>query len=617
MRRRRTGADRLGGLLVVALLAAAVWTVSTVAPRAGATGGPTLTATPATSLVDGQFVKLAFSGLAPSSGIVFRECIASPTIIATDCTPVNTQVTGIGDATGAGTTYLPVYANGDQALQNSGKSGSIVCDQGHPCVIAGMFSATDLTTAMLTPVAFAPSPDACPAPGPGALLGGGGSAAYRAIYGWSSQVCTPPQSLSVGYAVNNSVDGVNSMFTGLTDFAVTGPLPPPPNQPPNVSYKLAPVTESALVLAYRMYDRRGPQITTLTMTPDLIAKTFLGVIPNWNATAAIRRLNPGVEFPPRVVPFVRADHEAESYVFTSWLAATDPLAWTFGPQQIFPIPGVGVTGVTGSANLGLAVVDPTTDFSGQGNIGFMDASTAAFYGLPTVQIKLGAGKVVAATPQTVARAVAGAALNSDGTITPNYASTDPTAYPMPLVSYMLAPTNVITPDRGVALAAFLKYAVQAGQSAMPPGYAPLDPRLSAEALQVAGLIPTSAPPTPAPTPAPAPVATPAPTAAPVFSIPPPAIAAQPLAILPVTSGPLAAGPVATPTPAPRRAATTPRAAAPLPSGPPPGDQAERLLLLAQPAASRLVLPGIAGLAVLALVAGAATQVIARRGRRVP
>jgi ABC-type phosphate transport system substrate-binding protein len=466
--------------------------------------GPTIVATPSTNLADGQFVNLAFSGFPPSIGVVFRECKASPVNVATDCTAINTQVIAVIDATGAGSTYLPVYEGSDPAMENAGNTGTVPCDANHACVIAGVRDQTDLVSAVFVPVSFGLSPDLCPPPSSNGVLGSGSATVYRAMYAWESAVCGKPSSLSVAYALNNSVDGANNFGNGLTDFGVVGPVPPfqlPSTAP---SFKYAPLTTSAVVLAFRIYDVRGQQITHLTLTPYLIAQIFEGLIPDWAVNPNITYLNPGVEFPGRIIPFARAEHSAETYAFTSWLTGQIGGLWPGGAQSIFPEPPVGVTGVTTSSALGRAVANPLTTWFTQGNIGFMDSSTAAFYGLPTVTIRRTDLSLISATPATIAQAVLDAKTNPDGTITPNYRTLDPLAYPMPITSYMLVPTNHIAPSKGVTLAAFLRYAVQAGQRALPTGYAPLPQSLVNETLTVAGEIPVKAPPTPRPSPTPNP-----------------------------------------------------------------------------------------------------------------
>lgn len=555
--------------LLVPTLAGAVATAPASPSPAPSTAAGQLSAVPQSDLADGQFVKLSFTGFAPSIGIAFRQCIPSPKAVATDCT-TQSNVTGVTDATGAGGVYLPVHVGALPAAAGGTPPATITCDATHPCVIAAMPSLTDLTTAVFATTTFARSKDDCPTPPADEVLGSGSASAFRAIYAWQYSACTPPNNLSVGYTLGNSPDGLDNMLNkGLTDYAVTGPYNalPAPITPPTatVTFKLAPLTASAVVLAYRMYDNSGPQITALTLTPDLIAQIFLGKIPNWAADADIKALNPGVLFPTRIVPYARAEHSAETLVFTSWLAANAPTTWTAGATDTFPIPPTQVQGATGSDALGFDVANPLTDWLGQGNIGFMDSSTAAFYGLPTVTIKRADGTLMAATPAAITQAIADATAKPDGQLALNYADPNPLAYQMAIPSYMAAPTNTIAPARGAVLAAFLRYAVQ-NQGNLPPGYAPLPPALVQQSLKVAGAIPAAAPATPTPSPTPAPTHTPTPTpaptstptAVPTAAPPPPSSGYTGFA---VSSAPLAVvvpQPTPPPPPTPRPAAATPK-----------------------------------------------------------
>jgi phosphate transport system substrate-binding protein len=606
---------------------------------AAPTATPAIAAAPATELADGQYVLVTLSGFTPGQGLAFRQCTPAPTSIA-QCTVADANIVAVADSSGGGTTYVPVFAGNDQLLKSATGPGSIVCDTGHPCVIAGVTTTTDLTNAVFTPIAFGPSPEACPPQAANAVVGGGSSSANRAIYGWESTVCQPPANLSITYVSKDSPDGIVSFLGGSPDFnfAVTGPVSNPPVSgaapPPAPTFKYAPLTASAVVLAYRMYDRTGAQITDLKLTPDLIAQIFEGAIPNWSVNAAIHTLNPTHVFPSLETTYARAENSAQTFVFTSWLAANAPTTWTAGAEDIFNLPPVGVIGVTG--DVGLQVVKLTDTF-GNGNIGFMDSSTAAFYGLPTVQItKPDGSSPISATQATVQKAINDATVKPDGTLSVNYTNPDLSAYPMPMPTYMLAPTNSIAPDKGAQLAAFLRYAVQSGQALLSPssGYVPLPPNLVAESLQVADSIPAQPPPTPTATPRPTARA----TLPPLIFTPPPSLHATLAPATPAPTGtpcsssavsssstaasasPSAAAPAspsatapASPTQCPAAVAsvTTPRGSTPHLR---PDQRAELALLLREgdSAGARYLLPSIAGLALLGLFTGLGLQYLARR-----
>ena len=464
------------------------------APVRVAAAGPALTVSPPSGLLDGQFVKVDVSGFAPTTGVVFRECIVNPVNVATDCTSPNTTFSAVTDATGAGETYLAVYSLAASLPGGSGYTTfPITCDATHACVLAAFDGTTTLPAAAYAPLAFAPSTTNCPNPGARAVFGSGEATAYRALYSWQATVCVAPYNLPVVYALSNGPDGVSNFGQGQqqANFGVMGTLPPITLPSTAPTYKVAPITGSALVLAYKMYDRRGPQITNLTLTPWEISEIYSGQLSDLATDPGVTSLNPGVEFPGSLQTFVRAEHSAESYVLTSWLNATlGPGSWPAGTQTIFP-PHGGLVPETGSRNEGFNVANPLTPWFSTGNIGFMDSSTAAYYGLPAVNIRMPSGAVVSATPSSIAKGLALATPNSDGTYAPSYTPSDPTAWPMSVISYMLVPTSQITAANGQVLAGFLKYAMQQGQANMPSGYVPLPASMVNESLAAANAIPTS------------------------------------------------------------------------------------------------------------------------------
>ena len=488
---------RLAAAAVALLALATGASLSAALPQHAAASSGVLTLTPNASLLDGQWVRIDLSGFQPQTGVAFRECIANPVNVTTDCTPTYNTST-FTDTNGASHLYLPIYGTGNDALRNANQT-PLSCDVTHACVLAAVFTLSDLSNAVYTAIPFAPSTDACPNPGGSAVFGTGAATAYRALFGWQATVCVPPFNLPVVYAVSNGVDGVNNFAVGQqqANFGVTGPLPPSafilPSTAP--SYKIAPITASGLVLAFKMFDHNGAQITNLTLTPYEIAQIFTGQLSDFNTDSGITFLNPGTQFPGYVQPFVRAEHSSETYVFTSWLSATlGNGSWPLGVQTTFT-PHGGVLSISGSRGMGNAVagVNPATAWFSTGNIGFMDSTTAAYYGLPTAKIRMPGGPIVAATPTSIAQGLSHATQNPDGTFTPAYTPADPAAWPMSYPSYMLVPTNQISPANGQVLAGFLKYAVQQGQSNMPQGYVPLPALMVNEAMSAAAAIPVTAP----------------------------------------------------------------------------------------------------------------------------
>jgi phosphate transport system substrate-binding protein len=494
-------------------------TTASSAPSPSPTPFVGIVATPSTGLSDGQYVKIIFCNLQPGEALFFRQCIANfnpAYLTTTDCTARSTRTYGKADGNGGGSMYYPVYAYKDDALQIALPSTNktlITCDNDHPCALV---ASTNRGHTYVAQISFAASADICPPEPANAVLGNGTDAANIAVDRWRAATCEPPKSLSMSYTLPlNEHSSYHDFLSGSVDYGIT-PLEPPGTASPTSSsptYKLAPLTASGVVIAYRAYDLSGTQITNLTLTPDMIARIFMGQVNNFETEADITALNPGVTFPPLTQVVARGDFSSETYIFTSWLAAAAPHSWKPPPSTAPDVfPSVLQDLRTGEKQTALDVVDPASGFDPfHVYLGVMDSSTAAFYGLPTVKIAMPDGSAVSENSASVLKAISEATVASDGSLIPKWSNPDKAAYPMPMLTYMIAPTNTIDPTKGDMLAKFLRYSVQDGQKLLTgdDGYVRLPANLVQLSLNVADQIPVPAPPSTA-TPTPTPEASPLP-----------------------------------------------------------------------------------------------------------
>ena len=461
---------------------------------------------PGADLGDGQFVRVTWHGLGPQHPVFFRQCTAAPRNTARDCTALYSD-TGFTGSNGTGVQYEPVHSG---SIRSQG-GRKFECTRSTPCTL-GVFTGAGLNSGRLAVLHFAATPDACPAPVGDPIAGGGADQANHAIYRWDLSLCQEPYLHNVTYIPANSQDGRENYIHGLNDFAVTAaPFSAAEQKQLNAkgkSISYAPVTSSGLVLAYKIFSQGngspGSQVTDLRLTPEIAARVFTGQLTNWQTDAAVTELNPNDRFPPTVRPLVRGDHSVANLEFTSWLTAAAgsglPPDWP-GASDTFPISYLTQNAaIVGGDALADAIADPlsvgnSNDYYQVGYIGFIDASEAAYYGLPVARIQNRAGKFVAATPTAIHAALKHATKNPDGvTLTPNYATTDPAAYPMPVVTYVGAPTKGIDPGVGWTLRAFLTYAATTGQKHLAAGYVPLTPNQAAQTTDVVSTIPATPPP---------------------------------------------------------------------------------------------------------------------------
>ena len=489
-------------------------------PAGSALAAKKLTISPPSDLGNGQFVHVSWNGYGNGQLLYFRQCADKASDVTTQCTKL-LPFTGQSSGVGAGDTYQPVQLGDVISVtgadtEDTSDDVTFKCDYSHPCAMVAFTdepNADDLGSATRGKIEFGKTPDSCPTPTGASVSGSGSAEANLAMFRWEVEVCDKPHNLSVEYTTTNSPSGRSDFTQGLSDFAMTG-TPFTPDELKDLgkqTFGYAPTSTGSLVLAYKIFQtpggNLGPQVTDLKLTPKLVAQIFTGQILNWRTNPGINNLNPKYEgrLPVGVRPVFRADQSAATYQFTSWLSEnagqTLGKSWKkackcSGATEVFPTlyaqpTGTGF-GILGEDNLAHYIVLPDdADFTQFGYIGYMDQSTADYYGLPTVKIQNAKGKFVSATPNAVQAGLKHLKKGKDGFATPDYTTKDPKAYPIPTVTYSIVPTNKIDPLAGGVMKTFLDWATTDGQkgTALAKGYVPLPANLAAQAKTVIDQIP--------------------------------------------------------------------------------------------------------------------------------
>ena len=216
-------------------------------------------------------------------------------------------------------------------------------------------------------------------------------------------------------------------------------------------------------------------VDELNFDAATLAKIFKGDITKWN-DPAIAALNEGAALPDATITAVhRSDDSGTTKNFTDYLFQVAPDVWTEKPADAFPFQtGEGAQGTSG-------VVDAVTN--GTNTIGYADASKAGDLGV--AKIKVG-DEFVAFTPEAAAAVVAESPLvegraDNDLAFALNRLTTDPTHYPLVLVSYSIVCTEYADAAQGELVKAYIGYITSAeGQQAAADaaGAAPLSADLS-------------------------------------------------------------------------------------------------------------------------------------------
>jgi phosphate transport system substrate-binding protein len=218
-------------------------------------------------------------------------------------------------------------------------------------------------------------------------------------------------------------------------------------------------------------------VTDLNLDAATIAGIFKGDITKWN-DPKITALNEGVTFPDAAITAVhRSDDSGTTKNFADYLGKNAPTVWDAEAADTFPYE----SGEAAAKTQG--VVDTVTN--GTNTIGYADASAAGDLGV--VKLKVG-DTFVAYTAEAAAAVVAGSSAvegrpATDLAISINRTTTDPTHYPLVLVSYLIACGQYEDAAKAELVKSYLTYVTSTeGQTAAASaaGSAPLSADLAAK-----------------------------------------------------------------------------------------------------------------------------------------
>lgn len=459
----------------------------------------------------------------------------------------NEVTTGVTQADHTGSAFIEILPAAQQPSLN--------CSETNPCSLVayendGTVPPADALpeTKAVAPLSFRKSIDDCPEVTHFDVRAEGEASAAQAMYAWAANLCTADPKLILDYTELSSISGRQDFLNRLIDVGVTS-IPPTSGElarfPTHPAFTYAPLDVSADVVAYNIVDpTNGKRVTDLTLSPRLLARVISDTtLPGsesdstsfW-ADPELQALNPGHHWPSYGLspPLLRAEQNADTYLTTDWIAhdahaqaflhgtdSCDPVAtcavpvngqWkdVQYPTEIFEnrdtadsayVPIQGELPVVRKTFYGVKPGEsPPTSPKLWGFIGLVDLQTAERYDLPMAKLVNGANVPVAPDAASIAAGFNAMKTNADGiTRYPDFASTDPAAYPLVKVDYAMVPTAVPDSTLATNLKHLLGYIGGAGQSAMPPGYLPMPATLLAQdaaaaaKIKVASTTPTTIP----------------------------------------------------------------------------------------------------------------------------
>lgn len=227
-------------------------------------------------------------------------------------------------------------------------------------------------------------------------------------------------------------------------------------------------------------------VDELNLDAATIAGIFKGTITKWNDPAIVAS-NPDATLPDAAItPVHRSDDSGTTKNFSDYLLQNAPSVWDIEKADD-PFPYEYGEGAQGTSGVVSAVEN------GTGTIGYADASKAGSLGI--VNIKVG-DEFVTYTPEAAAKLVAGSTTvegrdATDMAVDLDRTTTDPSIYPIGLVSYLIGCNEYVDPAAATLVKAYASYILsEQGQdeSAAGAGSAPLTRDVADKALSIISAI---------------------------------------------------------------------------------------------------------------------------------
>jgi phosphate transport system substrate-binding protein len=286
--------------------------------------------------------------------------------------------------------------------------------------------------------------------------------------------------ITVNYGSGGSGKGRTDLASGVVNFAGSD-SPIPTTELPSFNGKKVlyfPVVIGPITMSYNL-----PGVSSLKLSPTVIANIFQGKITKWN-DPAIAAINAGVSLPSTPITLaVRSDSSGTTANFSLFLMTAVPSVWTLGSSSTIKWPS---TARAGSGNGGVAQIVKTTP----GAIGYVDYADAKATGLTFASVENSSGAFVAPSPASASVSAAGVTVKPNLTFHAVW-GTGAGAYPITYQSWVLVYAAQPNANDAALLKAYIGYLLGPGQQLLSSlGYAPvptsIDQMAVAQLSQITG-----------------------------------------------------------------------------------------------------------------------------------
>jgi phosphate transport system substrate-binding protein len=228
-----------------------------------------------------------------------------------------------------------------------------------------------------------------------------GSTLLFPLFGaWQTAYSTADPAVTITSGATGSGTGITDAADGLVNIGASDAYLSSSDMSTYPGLINIPLTVAALTVSYNL-----PGVKSLNLNGPVLAQIYTGKITTWN-NAAIAKINPGVKLPDtKIVTLHRADSSGSSFLFTSYLNATDPSVWPssdIGTTITWPS-APGALAETGSGGM-VAACGTTKGCIAYVGVSYESKLTAA--GLAWAALENKAGKYTMPTTSTIDAALA-------------------------------------------------------------------------------------------------------------------------------------------------------------------------------------------------------------------
>lgn len=296
------------------------------------------------------------------------------------------------------------------------------------------------------------------------LNAAGATFPYPMYSKWFNEYHGQHPDIEINYQSIGSGGGIAQLKAGTVDFGASDmPLKDDAVKQMPMPILQLPTVLGSIVPAYNI-----PGVNAeLKFTPQIIAGIFLGEITSWN-DKAIAATNPGVKLPSTsIVVIHRSDGSGTTFVFTDYLSKVSS-EWKSrvgsGTSVSWPV-GLGAKGNEGVAGMIRQM---------EGGFGYVELIYALQNKITFGPVQNVSGNFVKASLESTTAAAAGVKLTGDDFRVSITNAPGKDAYPIASFTYLLVPKQWKDQSKEKAVAGFLEWMLNTGQSMTTQlNYAPL------------------------------------------------------------------------------------------------------------------------------------------------